>query len=466
MIAKFDGRITVDEEKALLEVVDALKIEPHSWQRAWAIATRPSHDASTQLAGQDAGSVGQMGCFTKVALIALGVAVFSGVLFSYFNYQAESVQYAQGYAEYSSGNCREAVALVLRFTEGRVLDFTAADVPVPNDFMHNALEIVRQCTPLVDAAKDVQAGHLSSGLLHYYAAANGREPQFIKDIALQRMHSLAEQSRPQALVDLDLCQKLPEPQMTSLFTTTNESLQDMRLLCGHAFSENGRTEDALAYYLLLAKDFSGYTKLHEVNDKLPELPEACEHTQEILAIDYFHSHPENMQSFYLACAQRSEQKKQYAAAVRLLEEFSAAFPGRSEAKDVQEVLARNLFLKAQAERAPEIAAPEMTGSTAKGISVVLIQNDSPEGMRVSFSGPQSAVEKIDSCSDCTTYLSPGPLECPELGPSGIYTLTPGTYNVVVESTTDDKVQPYKGRWTLKDGAEYGHCFYIVTSRRK
>jgi hypothetical protein len=56
-----------------------------------------------------------------------------------------------------------------------------------------------------------------------------------------------------------------------------------------------------------------------------------------------------------------------------------------------------------------------------------------------------------------------PLYCPEKCPLGVYEMSSGTYDVLVESIGDD-VTPFTGNWSL-DGGDYHSCFFIVRSYR-
>lgn len=96
--------------------------------------------------------------------------------------------------------------------------------------------------------------------------------------------------------------------------------------------------------------------------------------------------------------------------------------------------------------------------------MVVIQNDSPERLRLVFSGSQSMIVELAACSSCTTYMFT-PFSCPEKGPVGRYSLTPGNYEVLVESISDSGVTPYTGTWELVGGDEYYSCFYIRQSFR-
>lgn len=168
-------------------------------------------------------------------------------------------------------------------------------------------------------------------------------------------------------------------------------------------------------------------------------------------------------ALYPACGQEFEDRNDYEHAVQMYERFLTQYQDHYWAPTVEEALARSIVAKTTQTGAGELPAPPRSGNAPEGSTVVSIQNDSPESMRIIFSGTESRVEELPACTSCKKFTAVGPPECPNKGPSGEYTLQPGEYVVVVESVSDTDVTPFKGTWQLSNGAEYAHCFYIVTS---
>jgi tetratricopeptide (TPR) repeat protein len=164
------------------------------------------------------------------------------------------------------------------------------------------------------------------------------------------------------------------------------------------------------------------------------------------------------------CGQTYEEEKDYSSAIKMYENFLSEYPSHSLAPLVKESLARVIVTDARASGAGTIPAPERSGSTSSGTTVVVIQNDSPEHLRIVFSGPDARIEELEACSTCKTYSSFfTPSYCPEKGPVGRYTLSPGQYAVVVQSISDVGVTPWTGDWTLLSGDEYQSCFFITVT---
>jgi hypothetical protein len=161
------------------------------------------------------------------------------------------------------------------------------------------------------------------------------------------------------------------------------------------------------------------------------------------------------------CGQTYEKTTNYSDAIHLYERFYNEYPAHLLAPDVEDALARAIVAEARASGAGTIPAPQRSGDTSSGSTVVVIQNDSPERLRIIFSGPDSRIEELEACSSCQTYSLVGPLYCPEQGPIGRYTLPPGPYDVVVQSISDKGVTPWTGDWDLISGDEYYNCFFIT-----
>ena len=163
------------------------------------------------------------------------------------------------------------------------------------------------------------------------------------------------------------------------------------------------------------------------------------------------------------CGQTYEGIEHYSDAIRSYEKFLSEYQSHSLASSVEDALARVIIADARASGAGTIPAPERSGSTTSDSTIIVIQNDSPERLRIVFRGPDSRIEELAACSSCKTYSLIGPLYCPEQGPIGRYTLPPGQYDVVVQSISDSGVTPWTGIWELISGEVYSSCFFITVT---
>jgi outer membrane protein assembly factor BamD (BamD/ComL family) len=169
----------------------------------------------------------------------------------------------------------------------------------------------------------------------------------------------------------------------------------------------------------------------------------------------------NAPDLYIACGNFLAGAQRFGEAADAFDLFLSQYPDHERASEAETGLASALLREAKAGGAGEIARPQISGSTGTGDAVVIIQNDSPEAMRIVFTGPETRIEELPACTDCITYSGLGPDACPELGPVGEYTVPPGTYEVLVESISDSGTTPFTGTWDLASGDEYSSCFYIV-----
>jgi hypothetical protein len=143
--------------------------------------------------------------------------------------------------------------------------------------------------------------------------------------------------------------------------------------------------------------------------------------------------------------------------------FRVEYPDHSLAAEVARAFVEATLAETAASGAGALPAPEAVGKSGKagGQATVVIRNDSPEQLSIVFSGPDVRVEEVAACAACVKFTGIGPIACPEKGPVEEYVLAPGSYEVVVKSTSGSDVTPFRGTWTLKKGQEYSSCFYLV-----
>ncbi len=172
----------------------------------------------------------------------------------------------------------------------------------------------------------------------------------------------------------------------------------------------------------------------------------------------------NAQSIYPSCGKTYEIEKSYEEAISIYENFLKMYPNHPLIENVKRSLARTTITQIKEEEEERyIESPERTGITADGSTVVEIQNSSPVGMRIIFSGITPRFEELEDCDECQKYIGESPESCPGKGPIGRYTLEPGEYEIVIKSKANDgeRVNPWAGNWHLERGAEYKSCFFIT-----
>ena len=191
-------------------------------------------------------------------------------------------------------------------------------------------------------------------------------------------------------------------------------------------------------------------------------PELCENLSQ-LKTDLISQADTNLPPLYIACAENYTSLKAYDKASQTYESFLDKYPNHSLVSEAKAGWARTLVAQAKEQGAGTLNPPERSNNLDGGPPVVTIQNESPEPMRIVFSGPEGRIEELEKCSSCEKYVGKGPESCPNKGPVGRYTLKPGEYDVVVKSIGDRLVKPFKGTWSMNSGSNYSNCFYIVTN---
>jgi len=197
-----------------------------------------------------------------------------------------------------------------------------------------------------------------------------------------------------------------------------------------------------------------------------ENPEVCDVLSQLIQENQENLIPESntkLSPLYVFCGENYIANRDYNRAITMYEGFIAQYPHHALVSQVEAALAKLLVAQAQEEGAGNLPALQREGNTGDSSSVVTIQNNSPEPMRIVFSGPEGRIEKLEECGSCRIYFGKPPESCPKQGPVGNYTLKPGEYDVVVKAIGNRPVNPFKGNWSLNSGGIYSNCFYIVTN---
>lgn len=189
--------------------------------------------------------------------------------------------------------------------------------------------------------------------------------------------------------------------------------------------------------------------------------ESCAAVKDMLTHDVIPNLDLNLPTLLYGCGLLAEQNQDYTSAEYYYETALSNNAAHPLASQIQGSLASLVVNQARAANAPELPPPSPSGTVAAGSTVVVIQNDSPDALRIYFSGPQPLVQELPACPDCVDFASEPPA-CPAKGPIGTYTLAPGPYDVVVESISSEGVEPFRGNWQLEDGIEFYSCFFIIT----
>jgi tetratricopeptide (TPR) repeat protein len=234
----------------------------------------------------------------------------------------------------------------------------------------------------------------------------------------------------------------------------------LALNCGHAYQAQEAYADAFAMHTMLLIGYPDHALADVAADALLANPLACTRYQ-MLKGTSIAGRADFMPTLYRRCGQSYQADRDYDNAVRMYEQFLADYPEHDLAPGVEVALAQAIVERSKATSAGDILPPERSRRTGRSTATVVIQNDSPQRLRIVFSGPESRVEELEACSTCETYPISGPDFCPEKGPIGRYQLGPGQYDVVVEAIDDRGITAYSGAWPLDGGNEYYNCFFVV-----
>lgn len=274
------------------------------------------------------------------------------------------------------------------------------------------------------------------------------------------VHALARRGQSALVGNPSACDQM-ERLESSRIAGRRDLLPALYYHCTQVFEATSRADQAYELYLLLFSLYPEHTLTAQARDALPGNSAAC--TGYATLPEFLVADKEFLPNFLYQCGQASEGRKDAAAAIGMYQAFLEEYPKHALAADVKSALANLLVQTARESGAGKIAPPQRTGGTGAGATIVVIQNDSPEKIRIVFSGVDPHIEELPACEACQTYSLVGPEFCPEKGPIGRYTLKPGQYDVLVEAVSEAGVMPFTGQWDLKDADRYYSCFVITTT---
>lgn len=382
-------------------------------------------------------------------LILLGI--YSG-----YRYFIDLNAYKRGHADYEALNCRQAINEFDTIESSwRVYDFDGIVSSSNNE--------KGQCASWLTAEDMAVSGPGDVAVLAFLDIFQNSEIDVWVSEARDRIGDVFSNHSLHDLATMSFCYKLDYLDEQGLILNSPQNLPQLYLECGNIFQDQGPDKEAYQYYRYFFDLFPNHRLTGDVEESFASALIAngyCDHVADFADEPI----PDNvMPLVYFGCGNSFVDRRQYSSAIEYYDGFLALFPNHRLANDVEEALASALLQEARNSGAGELVAPEASGITQAGSAVVIVRNDTPNELRIVFSGLQNIIERLGPCADCITYPDPGPLSCPEKGPVGTYTLLPGDYDVLVEVVNESGITPWVGNWALSDGYEYANCFYIVTS---
>ena len=391
------------------------------------------------------------GCVSFIFFFLILVTVYSTA-----RYFIDKSNYSKAHQAYQQADCAVAISHFDKVINGwRLFDI--------GGYPALAQQEKAECVPFQAAVDKQQVGDFSMALVAYTDFVTDYSGSVLAKASRNRSKSLFEQAKPSALASLESCERLDSLLEKELIPQRDVNLPLFYLACGQVYDTANNQQDSFAMYESLLTEYPSHSLAGQAEESLLANPVACEEADSLKKNSTIANRTDFIPTLYYSCGQAYEDDGDWGNAVTMYENFLADYPSHSLASDAEAALARSIVAQAKAGGAGEIPAPESSGSTGSKLTEVIIQNDSPERLRIVFSGPESHVEELGACSSCTNYTGIGPLYCPEKGPIGRYALQPGQYDVVVESINDSGTTPWTGKWDLVSGDEYYNCFFVVTT---
>lgn len=394
----------------------------------------------------------------KFSLGSLVVILIAGLaVYSLFRYFMDRANFESGHQAYQLADCTTAIQSYDKvINTWRILNFDSQTIV-------SAMQEKSECLPFQPALDQEQAGKVDQAVASFADFIKQYKSGVLVNAARDRVYSIFATTKTSALVGENSCGKLNLLIDEKLVPQPEETLPPFYLACGQLWDAGSNTKNSFDMYRSLLSDYPTRPEASLAEAALLKNEIACQATSVLQGMSAIAARGNFMPSLYSACGKAYEEKRDWAHAIEMYNSLLTEYPNSSSAAEAEVALARAIVAQAKATSGGEIPEPAPSGGAASGTVEVVIQNSSPEELRIVFSGPDSRVEKLQACSSCSRYHLIEPTSCPQQGKVGRYTLQPGEYDVVVESLSDSSTKPWTGHWALADASKYDSCFYIVTT---
>jgi tetratricopeptide (TPR) repeat protein len=184
--------------------------------------------------------------------------------------------------------------------------------------------------------------------------------------------------------------------------------------CGQAYDAEGDYEMAFDMYEALLTNYPEHPLAGAAEESIWSYQMACDEI-DTLEVSGLAERPGFKPKLYHQCGLFHQANQDYDEAIQLFEQFLAEYPDHDLAPEVETSLAEAIVDRSKGGSSGEIPRPELSGSTGQTATIVIIQNDSPQRLRIVFSGPESRIEELGAGTTCENYSLIKPMFCPEKG---------------------------------------------------
>jgi hypothetical protein len=390
----------------------------------------------------------------KSLLLQIAALLVIALIYTGVRYLIDRGAYQRAHAAYLSGDCAAAQPVYKQILGAfRLGDLGGYEALADQERM--------ACVPYLDAENREASGDLPGAVIAFADIVTDQAGMPLSPAASQRLNALLSQQPPASLASSAVCDRPAElVELAGLPGGGSETLPGLYDACGALYTQSGADENAYLMYRALLEDYPDHALASTAAGAVLQNVYACDTAADLGNDPLFSQRAGFLGDLYFTCGEQYSARQQFKDAARAYGLFLEAYPTDRRAEDVKSALARALIADARQSGAGEIALPEKVTGSGGATTTVVIQNDSPETVRLVFSGPVTRIEELPPCETCVKYYGDGPEYCPEKGPIGSYELPSGSYDVLVESSTDQGVIPFTGQWEM-EGGEYFSCFFIV-----
>jgi len=408
----------------------------------------------------------------KNIFIILIVALIS-FLFVFKLFQNNSFKkiYYEGHQKYLLGECNSAINIFLEIDYGSFRSFS-------NQYLDYAERELIYCRLFQNGLDNYKSGNFSDALNDFSSMFGGVErykkildndgdfvyPKFYY-LAQEYIKDIYEKSKVEDLVDENFCLQISSYLKNGVIVNPDDNIPIIYYSCGELYLTQGDYYNSYNINKKILLDYKYHSISRKAETSIINNPIAC-NTLDATIEALVSPKNEILPFLYFNCSEEYIKSNRQYEAIKIYELFLNDYPNHQLASQVEINWAKIIIKDIGEQTVETLPSPIEQKHSSSDLAFLIIQNQSPEKLRIVFYGPDIRIENLEECDECINYSQLTfllhPNICSEDGIVGSYFLKPGNYKVVVQSISDVNVHPYVGNWELVEGSEYFHCFYILT----
>ena len=206
-------------------------------------------------------------------------------------------------------------------------------------------------------------------------------------------HPEAVEAEASLLQNFSTCAEISSLKSNPAIVQRQDFIPSLYSFCGKAYENQKDWSNAIIMYEALLSEYPTHPEAVEAEASLLQNFSTCAEISSLKSNPAIAQRQDFIPSLYSFCGKAYENQKDWSNAIIMYDNLLAEYPDYALTAGAEAALARSIVAQASEEGGGVIPPPEKSGNTSTGETEVTIQNDSPEELRIVFSGPEFSGRK-------------------------------------------------------------------------